>query len=1311
MKRTIFFLCLLSLLFGGSMAYPSPNRALSPFVENYTYHSFTNISLPFNANIVYSFSQDEQGMMWLGTKRGLFSYDGYSLRRHVSDEYGTIDNSIQAIIQMRQGMLCLGTDVGLSWFDTEHEQCIPLPESLRHIGAVRSLVLFAGELWIGSRDNGLWAYHLKRGTVRKVNLPSGTESIIYALQPVGEKLYIGGYEGLSCYDSRTCARTSINLNIEGRVIVNSLCWDEQSQTLWVGTEGNLYRYSPAGQYLSPYPWLQAKSCKALQMDGGENLLVGTDNGIYVCNLYHTELPPEHITHNANNEQSLRNNVVWDIFCDRDHNMWLGTDRGVSMARNAATSMLFRLFELVPSSNGNSFSCALADSEGGYWLGGENGLMHIDNRNNIYWFSQEDKERPLRHNCIRHIYEDKDRIVWIATDDGIARYDRPSDRFVFYTLTDHRGILSAKWSYTIYEDSLGRLWIATFQGGLFIVEKQQLLAWDSSKPFHALNNADVPELRALDNTIYQLEAGGDGLLYAITHHGLAHIRPEAMQASLYHYFPERMFFNNHTLWYNIRDTLFCLEAGATQPQTFPLPDGTGHIYGFGSDGDHSIYFSSTAGIFRIDLRTKECNNIYPSDRYFRAFLSDHSHELMLWGGEDCLLRLSANPGEQQVVRPLFVTSVSSEGHTLPVTNFPSRCVSRFCREVCLPKSGELSLQLSSFSYAPYEERYYYRLNRNSSWQALPQGENRLSFAGLAGGTYELELAAANPVLQPGVPVSSYIIRVPYPWYASWWAFLFYTVLLMGAVGVMIWQMHLQGQRKYARKEREKLLELSNMKMDFFVNISHELKTPLSLIIAPLSKLISETHNLPLRESLSSIYNNSMRLNSLIGKILDFKHMEHDSENLLIRSHVELCSLLKNDLQTFESTLREKGIQLDYSSDTDSLWLNLDKLKIESCVLNLISNAIKYVPAENGHIGVSLRKEGEVAVITVADNGKGINEQELPFIFIRFFQGKKQKGHPEGSGIGLYLVKKFIELHGGSVEVKNCQGLVVRLLLPLSGENLLPAVNSMNPEEEKSESEGKSQKSLLIIDDNREMVAFLTGALSEDYRCRQAYDGREGLAAVEDELPDLVIVDQMMPVMDGLEFCRAIRRNRHTADIPLIMLTAKDDMQTELASIRMGVDAFLPKPFDLKKLLLRIAQLLQRRVSMEQSLRIEALSQPDFRLDDTRGTPDEELMKRITKVMEENMERENFTVADLASLVGVDQKQLYRKLKQLTGQTPVSYMRKLRMKKAALLLEQQKFTVSEVMYLVGYTNASHFSKCFSAEYGQTPKQYMEKKGGTS
>ena len=277
------------------------------------------------------------------------------------------------------------------------------------------------------------------------------------------------------------------------------------------------------------------------------------------------------------------------------------------------------------------------------------------------------------------------------------------------------------------------------------------------------------------------------------------------------------------------------------------------------------------------------------------------------------------------------------------------------------------------------------------------------------------------------------------------------------------------------------------------------------------------------------------------------------------------------------------------------------------------------------------------------------------------------------------------------------------IPLTGENSC-IVNDTDAESGRSC--GDNSASLLIIDDNKEIVAFLAETLSQHYECHKAYNGREGLEIIDRHTPDLIIVDQMMPEMDGFTFSRAVRKNYKTTTTPIIMLTAKDDMSTEMESIKVGVDIFMPKPFDIKKLQLRIAQLLHKRSSIEEAVRIEATSQPDFKESRDRRSLDEIFMEKVTKAIEENMGKEDFNVSALADIVSVDNKQLYRKLKQLTGSTPVNYIRKLRMRKASILLEEDKFTVSEVMFMVGYSNPSYFSKCFAEEFGMSPKDYRKR-----
>lgn len=492
------------------------------------------------------------------------------------------------------------------------------------------------------------------------------------------------------------------------------------------------------------------------------------------------------------------------------------------------------------------------------------------------------------------------------------------------------------------------------------------------------------------------------------------------------------------------------------------------------------------------------------------------------------------------------------------------------------------------------------------------------------------------------------------------------------------------------------------MDFFVNISHELKTPLSLIIAPLGGLLTEMREGRTKSVLTAIQDNALRLNSLIGKILDFKKIEYESDDTLMMSRVDVCQLIRNGISNFSSVCRQRNINMSFTSDTDALVMDVDVLKIESTIINLLSNAVKYVNDDTGIINVSLESRSDNMTITVRDNGTGVSEKELPFVFMRYFQGNF--GKSGGSGIGLHLVKKFIELHGGTVSAVNDHGFVVTMTLPLHIKEEKQAEATGIPVN--SEVSQVTGERILIIDDNREMVDFLVEALVENYVCLKAYDGEEGIRIVDSERPDLVIVDQMMPHIGGMELVRHVRRNALTATMPVIMLTAKNDYSIEVESIKAGVDVFLSKPFDLRKLLLHVARLLSKRETIEKCRRVAEISNPDFTDSETPMCTDEDLLRKVTASIERNMAKEGFNVENLATDIGVSQKQLYRKLKQLTGMTPVNYMRRMRLKKAYALLSQPGFTVTEVLFMIGISNASYFTKCFTEEYGLTPRELVKR-----
>lgn len=1273
------------------------------YKENDIYQSFKNINLPSDANIVNAVYQDSLGMMWFATQNGLFNYNGYDLHISADGNY-LYGNSIYAIVQLDKTHLCVGTDNGLFWYDMQKERLEDSFQELAMRKAIRSLALFEGNLWIGTRDEGLYCYDFQKKELLQKPLSGRPETVIYALEVAGGKLFIGSYEHLSYYDVQSDERHVIDLPGTKDRMVNSLLWDEAEHCVWVGTEGLLFRYDIDSGELEQQSFLADVSCKSLALDGKSNLLIGTDNGIYIYNK--VDLTCRLVVHDSRNPHSLCNNIIWDLICDKEGNIWLATDRGVSLVQARTDYNFIHLAEFVSTGDGNSFSCLYVDSHRDFWLGGDNGLIHIAARQNgnsqVKWFRNTHGNSELRHNRIRCIYEDREGLIWIATDGGIARYDSNRDTFIYYDVQDLLEKKNSNWAYGIYEDDKGRLWVATYMGGLFVVDKKRLMSHDSSQPFTELIR-HLDKGNGLSDFVYGMVSDGKHTLWVNTQKGLASVNTNTFEISFKGLYLDCMIYENQAIWFSLKGILYRYDILSGQTRQLSYSSGSRHIYSLVMRNGY-LWSASNIGISCWDVENRRFCTTLDVDGSYQVGTYDTQNDVIWWGGTDRLICFDPNLVEKKrKSQPVFITAVSANGALLvPDEDYEGGNL-RYQHEFKLKHSENIILELSSCSYQDAEKKtFYYRWGNEGDWQVL-EG-NHLMFNGLSGGRYLLNISDISPLDNKEAVITTYAIIVPYPWYIRWYACLAYALLFIGILALVIRNMQRKNREMYERREREKSMELSKMKMDFFVDMSHELKTPLSLIIAPLSRLISDIADTKQREILNTIHRNALRLNTLIYKILDFRRLEEEGEDVLIRSHVELCALVEGCINNFASILAEKHIALDYSASESAIWLNLDRLKIESVFINLLSNAIKYAPAVGGHIKIVVQQQAGKVHVLVSDNGMGIEDSDLPLIFIRFFQGKRKDKSVKGTGIGLYLVKKFIELHGGQVKAWNENGLTVEVVLPMAGENVVSQESGITDSDASLSAVYMEETTLLIIDDNAEMVAFLAESLFSQYHCLKAYNGKEGLKIAQKRLPDLIIVDQMMPEMSGVEFCRQIRLCTPTSSIPIIMLTAKDTMETELESIRAGVDVFLPKPFEMKKLMLRIAQLLQKKSLLEKAVRMEHISQPDFESGENQSTPDELLLEKITSCIEENMSKEDFNVTVLANMVVIDSKQLYRKVKQLTGMTPVSYIRKLKMKKAAVLLKQKKFTVSEVMFLVGYTNASHFAKNFAEEFGVTPRMFM-------
>lgn len=527
----------------------------------------------------------------------------------------------------------------------------------------------------------------------------------------------------------------------------------------------------------------------------------------------------------------------------------------------------------------------------------------------------------------------------------------------------------------------------------------------------------------------------------------------------------------------------------------------------------------------------------------------------------------------------------------------------------------------------------------------------------------------------------------------------------------------------KRLNEEVLELTHSRLVFFTNISHELRTPLTLIADPVEMLLDDRSiKGRSRELLQMVQRNALSLQQLVGSILDFRKIQNGKMELSL-SRFDLPEALQQWTGDFAMTAQRKKIQLhlDTTHFSSSADVVADKEKLARIVFNLLSNALKYTPA-GGFIHVSLTDEGERLRIEVKDSGKGIDKEELTKVFERFFQAK---GAASGTGIGLALVKSFVELHHGEVRVESelGKGTCFIVLLPRKQEGFVEEPQSEAADKSSSFSDdgslqyiddgerhgGKLQQiisehvekpTILIIDDNNDIRQYERTLLQDYYFVLEASDGREGLEIARKEVPDLVICDVMMPVMDGLEFTQQLKTNTATSHIPVIMLTAKNLEEHRAEGYEQGADSYITKPFHSKVLLARVENLLHQRAHLRQLFAQGAAEGKETEEVSKQDDRDKAFVKQLHDIIKSNMGNSDFGVEDIGAEIGLSRVQLYRKVKAITGSSVVDLLRKARLAKARRLLEANSMNISEVAYEVGFSSPSYFTKCFKDEYGMLP-----------
>ncbi len=1318
------FIFLLSLLFA-ELPSVQANGNLSD------YNLFHRVELETETAVVTCLLQDTEGVLWAGSDRGLFCYDGYNSRPYY--QYGTPSNTrIYCGAVVDNTFLYLGADNGLLIYNYRKDQYanpgITFPKD------IRALAWFDGCWWLGTL-HGLYTYCPDSGKVTDVSegLP---HRAVYALLPAADgRLYVGTYDGCCRYSPRdTPAYTPISLPVsKSNLFVNALLEDKERGCIWIGTEGNLLRYDyQTNGRVQTVEGVEGNSVKTLTLDNDGCLLAGTDNGLYV---YDGQKALAHITHDSRNPQSLSSDIIWTMLKDDEGNIWLGTDYGISMSRSHAALRRIPLSSITGTGKGNRLYAMLHSRDGSFWLGGTNGLMRFSQSalnpstrtiGTYEWYKMGDARFPLSHNRVRQLYEDRDGILWVATDGGVNRYDAKRHRFVPYHIVDSTRRYHANWVYSLFEDNDGRLWIATCLGGIFVVDKQSLLREKQdvyvARQMYTTENG----LSGLFvNQMVQDHRGQVWVLFYNNANSIQKIDPQTGRVNrvasenLNSQQPPNYILcsNDGHIWIGFQGGIMRIDPEDDSIRTLSFGNGFHQEVLCMAEAEGRIWISTSKGFLVADSEATSLRRLNVAEQRFTSLYYNPQERLLHLGYVDGFAVASpARLLEERPHRPLRLTGLYVNNRPYRPANDETAESIRYTRHLRLQHhQNNVAFEFSDLPYSSEEKsRLIHRWGKeDNKWIVMQADANRITFNNLDYGKHRLMVNRLAPDGRPNDQPYLLDVEILPPWYASPWAKTAYVLLALALAAWTVNFFRVKNRLKLVRLEKEKILEQSQAKMEFFTNLSHDLKAPLSMIIAPVSRLLPAIRNKQEKLVLEQVQRNAMKLNSLIHRGLDIDRVESGRNLLLIQSHIELVQFARNLFSIYaDDPSRGKELQFEFQSTQREVYIQMDAVKLDSILDNLLSNAVKYTP-EGGKVTlrIDLDKSGKEVRLSVSDSGVGIPLPDQPYVFQRFFQSSRTAGKTAGTGIGLYLVKTYTELHGGSVNLKSSEGAGTTVTVVLPGvESALPASCSDAPSTGGSPVPATvaseevplpaDAPTVLVVEDDHDTAEFIQTVLRAHYRCRLAANGQEGLEQVRQKAPDLVISDVMMPVMDGFEMVRQLKKYVPASTVPIILLTGKSDQQTELESIRLHVDAFISKPFEPNILLSRVEQLLSNRHAFEAKARMEAIATPQ---EVEAASADEVFLTDITQLIEKHLSESELNVNALCEWSGISNKQMYRKVKQLTGLTPVEYIKSIRMKKAAILLKQHKFTVAEVMYMVGFSNHSYFSKCFQSAFGVSPKQY--------
>ncbi len=1369
MKRIVFLLigCLyLTTSFAQDRLVATHENAIVPSLLFKRF--YTSNGLPDER--IRSLYQDTKGFLWIGTMNGISRYDGYTFKNffRTQNKKGIIGNWAYEITEDKAHNIWIATNEGLSKFDQQKETFLnyTLPDKIVGQRSNRINTLHfdeAGMLWLGSK-NGLLQFNPTNAIFKKINAYPLNLNISKIIASANGYMWVATDDGVVHYNLQNDKHNVYKIDIKPSPYGDKV-WSllETNNDLYIATAAEGLLILPFNNYTKNYDGIKPFNTFSSGNETLENTQVfdiktsingdmwlGTVKGVAKIEKNIRGTPTiSFYRNNIVNNKSISSDRVYKVFIDKTNVLWCGTEVGLNkldlnslpfhyftFANQKLADQVKSIYTIdgnniwlstfskgflnynIATNTSNAFNVQPEQSfyngtrsifitDNNAWVGTLNGVVKMPIGTKASY------QNLLAGHVVFVIYKDKKQAIWVGTNNGLFKVkpDGSIEKITFNPTKN--GTSRSLFVRSIFEDSNGNIWIGFENEGVAIVD-------------NATNKLDIVSTNkegetVLGNTIYTIAEYPKNTIWLGAESGLTKVIMPANGKNITNAFIK------------------------TYSEQNGLPDKS--ISGILNDDDGNLWISTIKGLVKFDVQKEVFQNYLPNLYFSYSCCYKLNNHQLFFGTSDGFITFDPEKIFADTMQPtVSIADIKLFNKSVKIDEqfngdiILKEAISNIKKIELNYRNNVFTIDFAALHFAnPEKNSFAYKMEGfDKDWIQASASNRSATYTNLDAGTYTFKLKAANYLgVWNSVPTELQITILPPPW-KTWWAYLFYLITTVSILYIIsryaLIQVRQRQQLVYEKIEKEQLKKLDEMKTQFFTDISHEFRTPLSLIVGPAEEMLtSENLTTEVKNKTQLIHRNSKKLLYLIDELMTFQKLDEGKLQLKSQQQ-EMVAFTKDIYKNFLHLAEKKEINFTLTTDKELYPINIDAGKMEMVLNNLLFNAFKYVP-QKGTININIQQSSISALpsipkvpyqnwlcISIEDNGKGISTADFSHLFERYFQSTTAA---KGTGVGLSLTKNLVELHNGIITAKSEPGIKTSFsfFLPL---DIMPLIVESNIDKvlEKNYTldynvddlvddaildrvnhikSKKTKQSLLLVDDNIEVLDYLEMVFQNQYNIARTVNGLEAIDYLKNNEPDLIISDVMMPEMNGTELCQKLKTNINFSHIPLILLTAKATVENTLEGLQFGADDYIPKPFNPDILKAKVANFIEAQKRIIQKF-TSADSSVIIPKDITRNPLDEEFLQNVIDAITKNLDNEEYSVEELGSDVAMSRSNLFRKLKAVTGQTPIEFIYNFRLRKAMEMLLERKLSVSQISFEVGFKSPSSFTKSFKKQFGKSPTDFL-------